>query len=164
MAKARDDDGLTLQESRAAVLKAQGLSQSAAWRQAFNRPRVKPETAWTEASKVFTRPNVAQRVRDLLRAARIGDIESVGEAFATMQEDMEAARKDGNHNAVAQYTRIKMQAHGALKDNVSLTVEQRASDAELIKTASDGDPDVAAALRKLLGSPDTFDAPKETRH
>ncbi len=158
----RDDDGLSPQESRAAALRAQGMSQADAWRQAFNRPRVKPETAWTEASKLFAKPKVAQRVRDLLRAARIEDIESVGEAFATMQEDMAAARKDGNHNAVAQYTRIKMQAHGALKDNVSLTVEERATDEQLIKAAAGDDPVLEAALRKQLGAPDSFD--DDTRH
>ncbi len=155
----RDDDGLTPQESRAAALRAQGRSQSDAYRIAFDVKRMKPETVWNKASKLFSRSEVQARVRELLKAARIEDIESVGEAFATMQEDMAAARKDGNHNAVAQYTRIKMQAHGALKDNVSMTVEQRATDEELSKAAAGDDPVLEAALRKQLGAPDTFDTP-----
>ena len=83
------------------------------------------------------------------------------EAFATMLGDMEAARNDGNHNAVMGYTRIKMQAHGALKDNVSMTVEQRTDDATLIDQLSAGDPAKAAALRQVLGAPEGFE---ETRH
>ena len=75
---------------------------------------------------------------------------------------MEKARAGGNHNAVMGFTRIKMQAHGALKDNVSLTVEQRATDEQLIKAAAGDDPVLEAALRKQLGAPDSFD--DDTRH
>jgi hypothetical protein len=157
----RDDDGLTPQESRAAALRAQGLSQADAYRQAFDVKRATQKTVIEKASRLFAKGNMKARVRDLLKAARVTDIESVGEAFDVMLSDMEAARNDGNHNATAQYTRIKMQVHGVLKDNVALTVEQRASDEELIRCASAGDPAVAAVLRKLLGAPDTFG---ETRH
>ena len=163
MAKmARDDDGLSPQESRAAALLAQGLTQAGAYRQAFDVKRMKPETVWNKASKLFSRSEVQARVCELLKAARVQDIESVGEAFATMLGDMESARADGNHNAVAQYTRIKMQAHGALKDNVSMTIEQRATDEQLIKAVAGDDPVLEAALWKQLGAPDHFD--DETRH
>ena len=97
-----------------------------------------------------------------MKAARVEDIESVGEAFNVMLGDMEAARSDGNHNAVMGFTRIKMQAHGALKDTVSMTVAQRASDSDLIDQIAKDDPAVADVLRKHLGAADTFD--EETRH
>ena len=55
-----------------------------------------------------------------------------------------------------------MQAHGALKDNVSMTIEQRATDEQLIKAVAGDDPVLEAALWKQLGVPDRFD--DETRH
>ena len=78
-----------------------------------------------------------------------------------MLEDMQAARSDGNHNAVAQFSRLKLQAHGALRDKVSLTIEERASDLDLIQQLAAGDPGKEAALRVLLGAPDGFES---TRH
>ena len=106
MAKmARDDDGLSPQESRAAVLRATGMSQAQAWRQAFNRPRVKPQTAWTEASKVFAKPSVSQRVVELLKAAKVQDIISVGEWGQMVLEGVEKARADDNMTAFFNGTR-----------------------------------------------------------
>jgi hypothetical protein len=122
---------------------------------------MKPETVWKRASDLFKRPQVQGRVRDLLKAARIQDIETVGETYVKMLDDMEAARADGNHNAVMGFTRMKMQAQGALRDRVALTIEERTSDVDLVQQLSGGDPEKEAALRVLLGAPDTF---SETRH
>ncbi len=158
---ARDDDGLSPQESRAAVLRAQGLSQAEAWRQAFNRPRVKPQTAWTEASKVFTRPNVSQRVSELLRAARVEDIDSVGQAFDDLLRLLVKAEDEGNLTAAANLMRQRLQAHGILRDRVAFTLEEQTSDADLIEQLSGGDVKKAAALRTILGAPEGFE---ETRH
>ncbi len=41
-----------------------------------------------------------------------------------------------------------------------MTVEQRATDEQLVKAAAGDDPELAAALRNNLGAADTFD----TRH
>ncbi len=87
--------------------------------------------------------------------------QSLGEASQKLLEDTEAARQDGNHNAVMGFTRIKMQMHGALKDAVSLSVEQRTDDATLIDQLAGDNPAKATALAKVLGAPDTFG---ETRH
>ena len=100
-------------------------------------------------------------MRDLLKAARIQDIETVGETYVKMLDDMESARADGNHNAVMGFTRMKMQAQGALRDRVALTIEERTSDVDLVQQLSGGDPEKEAALRVLLGAPDSFG---ETRH
>jgi hypothetical protein len=157
----RDDDGLSPQESRAAALRAQGWTQADAYRQAFDIKRAKQKTIIEKASRLFAKSNMKARVRELLKAARVTDIESVGEAFSTMLEDMQAARFDGNHNAVAQFSRLKLQAHGALRDKVSMTIEERASDLDLIQRLAAGDPQKGAALRVLLGASDSFG---ETRH
>ncbi|MEE8099312.1 MAG: hypothetical protein V3T13_05205 [Hyphomicrobium sp.] len=109
---------------------------------------------------MFKRAHVRGRVRELLRLAKVQDIESAGESYAKMLEDMEAARADQNHNAVMGYTRIKMQAHGMLKDNVSMTMESSLSDEDLIQRMAGDDPVKLAALRTILGAPEGFD----TRH
>ncbi len=157
----RDEDGLTHVEARAAALCAQGFNQSEAYRQATGTTRAKPETVHKRASDMFKRAHVRGRVRELLKLAKVLDIESVGASYAKMLEDMEAAREDGNHNAVMGYTRIKMQAHGMLKDTVSMTMESSLSDEDLIQRMAGDDPAKIAALQTILGAPEGFD---ETRH
>ena len=156
----RDDDGLSPQESRAAVLRATGMSQAEAWRQAFNRPRVKPQTAWTEASKVFARPNVRQRVDALLRAAKPEDLDSIGQAVDDLLQLITKCVEEGNLTAAANLMRQRLQVHGALRDRLLITPEARTSDADLIEQLSEGDPAKGAALRQVLGAAEGFD----TRH
>ncbi len=157
----RDDDGLTPQESQAAVLRATGMSQAAAWRQAFNRPRVKPQTAWTEASKVFSRPNVSQRVDALLRAAKVEDLDSICQAVDDLLQLITKCVEEGNLTAAANLMRQRLQVHGALRDRLLITPEERASDADLIERLAGDDPAKAAALRQVLGAKEGFDL---TRH
>ncbi len=157
----RDDDGLTPQESRAAVLRATGMTQADAYRQAFGVRRAKQKTIIEKASRLFARDNMKARIRDLLSASKLADLESLGEASQKLLEDIDAARVRGNDNAVMGFTRIKMQMHGALKDAVSLSVEQRQDDATLIDQLAGDDPAKAAALRQVLGAADSFG---DTKH
>ena len=157
----RDEDGLTVVEAKAAALCARGFTQSEAYRQATGTTRAKPETVHKRASDMFKRAHVQGRVRELLRLAKVQDIETVGESYAKMLEDMEAARTDQNHNAVMGYTRIKMQAHGMLRDNVSMTMESSLSDEELLQRMAGADPARIAAMRVILGAQDSFG---ETKH
>ncbi len=157
----RDDDGLTPAESRAAVLRAQGVTQADAYRQAFGVRRAKQKTIIEKASRLFAKDNMKARIHDLLSASKLADLESLGEASQKLLEDIDAARVRGNDNAVMGFTRIKMQMHGALKDAVSLSVEQRQDDATLIDQLAGDDPAKAAALRQVLGAADSFG---ETRH
>ena len=157
MAKVVDGDGLNPQEAQACVYRATGLSQSDAYRRAFNVKRIKPETVWNKASKLFSRGEVQARVREHLINSKLADIESLGEASQKLLDDTEAARKADNHNAVMGFTRIKMQMHGALKDAVSLSVESRMDDDALLKIMCGGDVSLLPAARKMLGAPDTFD-------
>ncbi len=153
----RDDDGLSPQEGRAAVLRAQGLTQVDAYRQAFGVKRAKQKSVIERASRLFAKDNMKSRIRELLSASKLADLESLGEASQKLLEDIDAARERGNDNAVMGFTRIKMQMHGALRDAMSLSVEQRATDDDLIKSLAGGDEVKAAALRKMLGAKDGFD-------
>ena len=161
MPKVVDDDGLTPQVAEAARLRATGLSQSDAWRRAFNKSRVKPETVWPAASKLFAKPKVQLRVEALLRAARVEDIDSVGQAFDDLLRLLAKAEDEGNLTAAANLMRQRLQAHGILRDRVAVTLEEQTSDADLLKSLAGDDPAKLAALQTILGAPEGF---AETRH
>ncbi len=157
MSKRVELDGLTPQEAQACVYRAQGLSQSDAYRRAFNKPQAKPKTINEKACRLFARPATQARVIELLRAAKVQDIVSVGKWGQMVLDGVEKAWKDKNMTAYFNGTRQLGQAVGALKDNVALTIEQRASDDDLIKSLAGDDPVKLAALRTILGAPNSFD-------
>ena len=154
--RVEDQDGLTPQEAKACLYRVQGMDQTEAYRRAFDVGRQSQKTSTEKASRLFARGNVQARIEALLDAARVQDLLSAGAWLDQLKTDIGTARAAGNHNAVMNGTRLLGQALGVLRDNVNVTVEQRASDEELIKCASAGDPAVAAALWKALGAPDTF--------
>jgi hypothetical protein len=153
----RDKDGLSPKEARAAALRAQGWSQAQAYRHAFNARELERSTLDSRASVVFKRPAMEKRVRSLLDAANIQDIDSVGRAFADLQEDLAEAKADRNWTAVAALGRLRLQVLGMLKENVALTVEQRTDDDSLIARLAGDDKDLAESLRRRLGK-EGFDA------
>ncbi len=156
MAKIVNDDGLTPQEAQACVYRAQGLSQSEAYRRAFDVKRMKPGSIWTKASMLFGRVEVVCRVEALLRAARIEDIDSVGQAFDDLLRLLAKAEADGNLTAAANLMRQRLQAHGILRDRVAFTLEEKTSDADLLERLAGDDPAKLAVLKKMLGAPDGF--------
>ena len=153
-----DQDGLTPEEAKACLYRAQGLSQSDAYRRAFNKPQAKPKTINEKACRLFAKPATQARVSELLKASKVQDIISVGEWGQMVLEGVEKARADNNMTAFFNGTRQLGQAVGALKDNVALTVEQRTDDDTLIEQFAGGDPAKLAVLRTMLGAKDTFDA------
>ncbi|MFB3078453.1 MAG: hypothetical protein ACE1Y4_10650 [Lysobacterales bacterium] len=157
----RDEDGLTYIEARAAALCAQGFSQSEAYRQATGTTRAKPETVHKRASDMFKRAHVRGRVRELLKAAKVQDLLSVGQWGEMVLEGARDAREAENWPAFANLTRQLGQAVGALKDNVNMTIEARQDDATLIDQLAGDDLTKLAALQTILGAPEGFD---ETRH
>jgi hypothetical protein len=171
MANKRELDGLTIQEAQAAAFRAQGMSQSDAYRQAYNVKRARPKNIHERACRLFARPNVKTRVEELLRGAKVEDIDSVGKAFDSLLRLLEKAIADGNYNAAAQLMRQRLQAHGMLRDRLVLSAENLLTDEQLIERLSGGDPEKLAAARLLLGAAEGFpegpppeDHKSETRH
>ena len=63
------NEEITPEEAEAAQLYAfEGCSFAEVWRRVSNSRRAKPETAWREGARLFARPQVGTRVRDLLIA------------------------------------------------------------------------------------------------
>lgn len=154
---ARIADGLTLKEERFCVLLAKGCSQSDAARQAYGLTRQSPQRVAEFASRLRRKPKIAARIKELLRAARLEDLDSLGEVLEYTRRVSERALEDGNLTAAIQAARVRSQQLGMLRDTVVLAPEQKASDAELIDSLAKGDPSKAAILRQLLGKT-SFDA------
>ena len=137
-----------------------GYSQSDAFRLAFDVRRQKPETVHQKASRLAAKPEIKARKRELLQAARVEDVETVGQAFETLLEDMEAARDAGNLTALAAYTRTKFGALGMLKDHLIVDPIKAETDEQLIARLSGGDEHLATMLRAIIGK-DSFGSDDE---
>jgi hypothetical protein len=166
MADKAELDELTPQQAQAAVYRAQGMSQSDAYRRAYNVRRAKPKTVHEKASRLFAQDKMKARVRELLRQARVTDIDSVGQAFDHLLRLLEKAEQDGNYNAAAQLMRQRLQTHGLLRDRIVLSAESQLTDEQLLERLSGGDPERLAAARVLLGAGDGFpeNYEGETKH
>ena len=103
--EARRDSGLTAKQEKFAALLAKGYTQSGAYRAAYNATDMKDATIHQEACRLAHNPLVAARVRELLDAVRISDLDSAQRAFRDLLEDIEAARQAGNWTALAALTR-----------------------------------------------------------
>ncbi len=154
----RDEDGLSPQEARACVLRAQGLSQAECYRQAFCPKRAKPDTIYKRASDLFKRPQVRGRLQALLRSQKVQDLISAGEWGQMVADGCDKAWRDNNMTAYFNGTRQLGQALGTLKDNVALSIEQRVDDDALLGRLAGDDVAKLAALQQILGAKDTFDA------
>ncbi len=162
---------LTPKQEKFAVGVAAGLTQSDAYRMAYNASGMQPKQVWEEASKLRRKPKVAQRIEELLRAARVQDITNIGREIRRTMDLQQEALAAGNHNASAAYQRMLMTTVGALERRLVLTVESSLSDKELTERLSGGDPERLAAARVLLGAAEGFpegpppeDHESETRH
>ncbi len=162
---------LTAKQEKFTVGVAAGLTQSDAYRMAYNASGMQPKQVWEEASKLRRKPKVAQRIEELLRAARVQDITNIGREIRRTMDLQQEALAAGNHNASAAYQRMLMTTVGALQQRLVLTVESSLSDQELIERLSGGDPERLAAARVLLGAGEGFpegpppeDHESETRH
>ena len=101
------------------------------------------------------------RIQSLLDAAKVSDLLSAGVWLDQLKTDVATARAAGNFNAVMNGTRLLGQALGVLRDNVNLTVEQRSSDQDLVRTVAGDDPAMAKKIASVIGAPDGFES---TRH
>ena len=154
----RQTGELTAQEARACLLYVQGLSKAEAVKRALQRSPTNRDRLTEKASRLFATPQMIARVNELVDASKLQDICSVGRWGRMVIDGIEKAWNDGNMTAYFNGTRQLGQAVGALQGDVSLTVEARASDDDLIKTMAGDDAVKAAALRKMLGAKEGFDA------
>ena len=156
MAKlARDDDSLMQKEAMAAKAYASGLNQSEAYRRAFES-RSKPSIVHSKASILFAKPEVRERVRQLLRAAKISDVTSVGEHLHKMIEAREAAFGEKNYTAAASWDKTIAQCLAMTQHRVAVSVLSDATDAQLVSRIAGDNKALAKMLAAQLGSESSF--------
>ena len=142
-------------------LVAQGASQSDAYRQSHDATRQKPTSVHVAACKLMAKPKIQQRIRELLREARVEDIVSVGEHTVHILEDREAAKADGNHTAIAAFDRTLATILGMTNSTVLVAAEKSETDEQLIARLSAGDEHKATLLRALIGRDSFGDGEKD---
>jgi len=129
-----------------AVLDGKSLTQ--AYRECYDVREPIAKHHWTEASKLAADPKVALAID---RGVLIG----VGSAIATLDDHTTQLRRlrevglaTGNVGAAVQAEQIRGKASGLLRDQVDINA--RVGDSDLITAISNGDPELAAKLRKAL--------------
>ena len=147
-------------EAEFARLLAIGHSQSDAFRLSHDVKRMTDKTVHEKASRLAAKSEIKARKRELLQESRISDIESVGQAYQQLLEDMQAARDKDNHTALASYTRTKFGSQGMMKDHLTVAPEKFETDEQLIARLSGGDAHLATMLRAIIGK-DTFGSDAE---
>ena len=153
---------LTPQQAAFAQGLARGLSQADSYRAAYDvKPQTKAKSIHESASRLARDINVQSRVRELLKEARISDIDTVGEAWDHLLKLINKAEDEGNMTACAALMRQRLQGLGAIANHhVTVKHESTLSDEELVRRIAGGDKEKAAILLSLL-TPDSFD---EVRH
>ncbi len=153
----RQTGELTAQEAKACVYRAQGKSKSEAVRLAYERPPDDPDRLCEKASRLFGKPQMMARVAELLSAAKVQDLCSIGQWGQMVMDGIEKAWTDGNMTAYFNGTRQLGQSVGTLKDTMSMTIESRTDDDSLIDKMAGKDKAKLAVLKQLLGAPEGFD-------
>ena len=151
----RDINGLTAKEAQFATLLSKGCTGAEAYRLAYDS-NAKPESVWTEASKIRARPEVRQRVQELLAQARLHDMDSIGEAILRTKELIQQAAEHKNYSAAMKGNSDLLKMHGLLRDTLVVQWEASLTDAQLVDRLAQGDPALAEAAQKLLRAPSSF--------
>ena len=105
---------------------------------------------------LFARPDPTSRIRDLLRAAKISDITSVGEHIHRMLEARAVAFADKNFTAASSWDKTIAQCLAMTQHRVSVSVMADRTDAQLIGLIAGDNKALAAALADKLGANSGF--------
>lgn len=147
--------GLTHKQEKFAQAIAKGLTQQAAYEQAYDCANCKVGTVRRRAGELIRNPLVAKRIDDLLATARVIDLDSIGRAWRRTLDGFIEAQSAGNHSAAKGYNQQLLKLMGMLQDRLVVTVETF-SDAELLDRLGRGDPKRLEAARALLDVPSSF--------
>lgn len=153
---ARVGPDLNARHEKFAGLLAIGYSQLDAYKASFPSKGKSDTDLSSRASKLARNEHVQLRAKAILDAVNLSAIDTANQAIVELIQDIKACRNAGKWAALAALTRLRLQVHGILKENLNVTAEQQLSDEELIKRLASGDPALAAMLKGMLGSTSAF--------
>jgi hypothetical protein len=148
MRRTKDDDGLTVQQTRFCRLIAQGRTGHDAFLEAFPKSRAKGESVDTMASRLMNRIEIKSRIRELLRVSRAADMDSQGEVYKDLCSAITKAEAAGNWTAYSSLMRLRMSHMGMLQDHMGS--DSFVSDEKLLTDLAAGDPEKLQLLRVFL--------------
>ena len=143
------------QRDRAITLYLSGHSQERAYNLAF-KPRGDPDRRNSMACEWFARQSVIEREEQLRDAAGISDLDSVGAYLHDLLDGINKTRTAGNWTAFSNLMRQRQQTHGLARMDMSVSVEHRLTDEQLVAKIVGDDPVLVAAMRKRIGADNTF--------
>ena len=129
---------------------------------AAKRAGYSEKTAHVQGPRLLGNVRVAARIAELqMQTAKRLEV-TVDSMLKDLDELCKSAQADGQHGPAVRAKELQGKLFGMFKDSVLVNDTAKMSDEELFQHAAGGDLEKAAALRKLLSSPDSFDEP--TRH
>ncbi len=115
--------------------------------------------ATVTAAKLIKRPEVQEHIARLeADAAERNNIDQ-DELIGRLRTTYKNAEEAGQFTACNRAVELEAKMAGLLKEQVHLTSLETRSDEDLIESLAQGDTKKAAALREILGAPNTFDTP-----
>jgi hypothetical protein len=152
---ARNKYGLTKRQDDFAVAYAtRGLSASDAYRQAYSCGKSTDAAIWVSASRLLANPKVQLRIEGLLEQLDLHQILKVGKQTRDTIKHRDMAVVAGNWTAAASYDRQLNEMFKALVSRVEISDHRDPE--KLIDSLAQGDAEVEAALRKIIGSASGF--------
>ncbi|HEV2898857.1 MAG TPA: terminase small subunit [Pseudaminobacter sp.] len=116
------DDDLTAKREAFALAYVETGNASKAYRTAFDvKEGTKPETVWSDASRLLANPKVAARVAELQAMARDMALVSVGTLTKELEEARSMAMTEKTPSAAISATMGKAKLHGLLVEKVEAT-------------------------------------------
>ncbi len=120
-------------------------------------------SATVTATRLMKRPEVQEYIAQLQAEAAQRNKVSHDEVIEKLRESYRDAKAANQFGPAVRAAELLGKSTGMFKDQLYLTELQAISDDDLIKNLAKNDKKKAAALRELLGPPDSFDVP-EVRH
>ena len=142
---------LTEQQHKFVIGILEGKTASDAYRIAYPRsPDWEPTSLWCEASKLRHNTKVQQWLRAAVAAGQDRAVRTIDRHISELADIQRMSLESGNMGAAAQCAIHIGKVSQLYRDSVEVT--HKMGDLDLIGSISNGDPELAAALRrKLLG-------------
>ena len=157
MAKARIKRRL-LRAARFASYKAQGMTNTDAWRQVtpdWQEREINDQhkAAWEFAND----PLVLAKVNEILHQSKLSAMDSHSRFHADVLQSLTAAASEGNWTAVAALLRVRGSSGSYLSETFVMNDDRGMTNEQLAERIAKLRPDKAAEARSLMGLPATKD-------
>ena len=147
-----------LRAARFASYKAQGMTNTDAWRQITPDWESMTLVAQHEASSRFANdPLVLSKVNEILHQSKLSAMDSHSRFHADVLQSLTAAASEGNWTAVAALLRVRGSSGSYLSETFNMQDDRGTSMEQTIDRLAKLRPDMAAQLRAML-PPATKDA------